>query len=57
MLCFIENHEVPPLSSEDVVILDNELVRSDIDVEVVEPCPAYSLLLPLALSAVISEHF
>lgn len=57
MLCFIQYHEIPSLTTEDMMILDYQLVGCDVHMEVVETSPAYSFLLPFSLCTEISEHF
>lgn len=47
ILCFVENHKVPFLALENLLILKRDFVRSDANLEVIHLAPSCSLLLSL----------
>lgn len=51
----IENHVVPGLASEDMLISQDDLIRGDADMEAVGRIPAFSFLLSLSLVAVVGK--
>lgn len=56
VVSFVEDEVVPRFASEDVLIGEDELVRSDADVEGVLGVPSLSLLLSLLLSSVVHHE-
>ena len=56
-MSLVEDEVVPRFPPEDVLIGENELVRSDADVESVLGVPSSSLLLSVSLVSVVGHDF
>jgi hypothetical protein len=57
VMSFVEDKVVPGFAPEDVLIGENELIRSDADMESVLRIPTFSLLLSFLLSTVVNHEF
>jgi hypothetical protein len=53
----IEDHVMPLLSSEDVLIRQDDLVGGDANVELVGCVPAFPLVFPFLLTAIVGHDF